>query len=250
MSKIILFITNSGDQPFEESILTTTINNYISYFKSPYGGSWTDQEIFYLHQPDLQTLSSSLEAVSQYSLSLIIFCGPAYQQEDTYTLKINQADEVDSKELFQNYSRYIVIVDNCAQINCEDDLQLFENLQPFTESLHAMLLNRWECKNYYNTINIEKCPNQWIGVYSLQTPVSQKLGSYYAAFLLKQARLMVGTTYEAIDFTKSFGHVRFPMIHQEVLTLISSYKTNIPELKIVMSEDTSIEESLVFSVLA
>lgn len=250
MSRIILFITNSREVPYEHSTIKTTINNYKSYFSTPYGGAWTVNEIYHLDQPDLQTLSDSLAIISEYQLCIIIFCGPVIASESTYELEINPNTRIHSRDIYSNKtSRYMIIIDNCYQINRENDIDFFDSFKPFKESLYAMLLNRWECKNYYETINTQQCTNQWVVVYSPNTPVSEYMGSYYAAFLLKQARLMISATYQAIDFKRNFGHITFPTLHKEVLSFLEYSDVFIPDLQIIQSENKT-ENSLVFGVLA
>jgi len=247
--RILLFITNSGNTSIEESSITTTINNYTSYFKSPYGGSWTEEEIFILNQPDLNYFSESLEYLDGYSQCIIIYCGPVYKKHDGYVLKLNEEDDFDSKLLYKNKEKCLVIIDDFKDINRTNDEALFNRLKPFNESLHALVLNQWDCKKYYITKNVEN-ENQHIVVYSIGTPVSKKLGSYYASFLLKQARIMVGDTYKSIDFKKSIGYVRFLNLHKEVLDLMKTYNLDTNKIEIITSQNITSNTSFIFSIIA
>ncbi len=252
MERFILFLTNNETtSDAGEAMITKTISNYKSYFKSSYGGWWDESEIFHIEQAEEGYLLENLLGLNQYPYSIIIFCGPTRKTKKDIYLQINPNFEISAQKLNEGVHKRILLIDDCVSGVTNTYNQKLKKLNLFEESLYGLMLNTIECKRLLAHKNLKESPNHTIVIYAANTPSSDQVGSYYAAFLLKSARLMIKEKYQSIDFTTSFGFLRFPEIHHNTITLMKENGIKTSGIKMILSDEEINEESdtLVFAIL-
>ncbi|KAA1243040.1 hypothetical protein [Aquimarina sp. RZ0] len=251
MERFILFITNSNTIPDENNtVINKTISNYKSYFKSSYGGWWDESEIFHLEQPEESVFEENLQNFNEYSYSIIIFCGPIRSSDNDVYLQLNPDFEISASEINAEAKKRILIIDDCISGVIKTYNQKLKKLHLFDESLYGLTLNTIECKRLLLHKNIKECPNHTITLCSFNTQVSDELGSYYAAFLLKTVRNMIKKTYQSVDFAKSFGFLRFPEVHYKTIEMMKEHNIKTSKIKMNLSEEVKEYDALVFAIIA
>ena len=254
MKRHVVFITNSGQENFVDSPLSITVDNYKSYFRAPYGGGWEPNEMLHVDQPQKDVLMQMLDQLTlHWDYSIVIFCGPVLNGNDgTKSLKINDQDEIPYEALRHNATKRLILVENLVAQNEDKDIEdLGVRLELKKESIHGLILNTFDCKKYYNK-RIINAPDQVIEVFAPRIPISPNFGTFYSAFMLKSARLMVKERIRSTDLKESFGFNRFPVIQEETNSLLSTNKIAIDAPHIMLSEAIQEDDNmaLIFGIVA
>jgi len=196
MKRRIIILTNPGklgDENYCEGVYKDK-ENYISFFKAPYGGYWSDSEIKYKDKPTKSWVNNEIRLLMQDEIefSIIIFCGHGWYSSisESNILDLNGIEEYDSIDLRKDANKRIIIHDSCRKVH---DLYINESIQKLFSvkgiSLSEMQrLNPDECKEYYNT-TILQCPKQIICSYSCDLNETAgddpPIGGFYSSSLIK-----------------------------------------------------------------
>lgn len=223
MKRRILIIANpgkSGEPNYCEGVFKDK-ENYALFFKSAIGGYYSDSEIRVFDKPSKVKLKSEIELLNtdKIDFSIIVFCGHGFYStiSETNILCINDTERIDSAEFKKNYSKRIVIEDNCREKLAE---YLFESVQKAFNATRLFdsggkLPNPELCKYYYNK-RIENCQEQLICATSCNIGEtagdSSSLGGYYSYYLLKETQSLAETALRSLN-QRSIEHQVFSFPH-------------------------------------
>lgn len=239
MKRKILIVTNPGKK--------TDINycagvyrdaeNYINFFKEPFGGYWSDSEIKYMDKPSLKSLDYEFQKACRAEFSIIIFSGHGWYSSQSLSniLQINDDQQIDSNALKAHTKKRIVILDCCREVYNEYILENKEQL--FSKGLEGVpLLNAQKCKKLYNKA-IDESPMQLI--VSNAAGINQTagddsaIGGVYSSNLISFTRKWSNQRAKEIDLRSQFALAPFPACHHacESNVILSSGGTQNPQIQ-------------------
>ena len=232
MKRKILIITNPGvvgDQYYCEGVYKDR-DNYKSFFKSAYGGFFSDSEIKVMDKPSKWLVDFELDMLQKNDIefSIIIFCGHGYYSttRESNILCLNDKEEtINSLDLRKNYNKRIIIEDNCREKVKEPLLESLQKAFSATQIFDSggKFPNPVECKRYYNEW-IQNCSKQLICAMSCNIDEtagdSSSRGGYYTSSLLKSATDSAKDITKKIDLTKKYKILSFPECHNKAIPLV------------------------------
>ena len=166
MKRRILIITNAGKvgaDNYCEGVYRDK-ENYISFFKSGYGGYYSDTEIRAFDKPTKAKVREEISNLTNDNIefSIIIFCGHGWYStiSNSNIFELNDSKEqIDSLELRTGAKKRIIIEDNCREPHPEyitESLSKAFSATALSENRNQQI-NLEECKRYYNKKILEGC---------------------------------------------------------------------------------------------
>lgn len=221
--------------------------NFVSYFKTSYGGYWNDSEITLLNNPSTDQLKEVLDSIYfECKYTIFIAFTPIYSQEEDVFIEYNQeGNTVSLSILKENICNGIVILDDHSGKHKDSDYL------PYKESIYAFMLNRFDCVTFLKEKNIKETPSQIILLYSLDSPKVDDVGSLFSYYLLNCARGMVKEKILTTDFFSSFSFIRIPLLFDLTKKCLEKNKVSTKKIGIEINATEEINEfnSLVFTMI-
>jgi len=262
MKRRILIITNAGKVGTDNYChgVYKDMENYVSFFKSGYGGYYADAEIRTFDKPTKAKVREELSNLTKDAIefSILIFCGHGWystiSNSNIFTLN-DSNEEIDSLEFRVGAKKRIVIEDNCREAYPE---YISESLiKGF--SARALYEDRRQhidpeqCKKYYNE-KISACPEQLIigqacsiGEFAGD---SSSTGGYYSSSLLKQTVDTATEDLQTVDLSKSYKTYNFPSSHNNAVPLVRARSGNKQNPQIEKPRINDANNYLPFAVIA
>ena len=166
MTRFALIISNPGEDGTDSYCAGVNIDvtNYVAFLKSPLGGSWYADEIKQLYKPSQRDVVYTLQSMSSYDYTFIVFSGHGYYsaQRESTILELSRAQEIDSLELAKGENKRTVLLD-CCRVVVEDVVLESTMLRAFAET--GKRLSAAQCRLYFDK-HISDCPNGIITGYA------------------------------------------------------------------------------------
>ncbi len=258
MNRRVLIISNPGEKGTDNYCAGVPIDveNYKSYFKAPYGGFWSDDEIKHLDKPTKSSVNKELSDIASFDFSIIIFCGHGWYSSvsESNILTLSKDESIDSNDLRKNAKRRIIILDSCRKVHKEYITDELRKAKMFSESVMAMVkLNGFQCKTYYNEA-AEKCPEQIITAYAANINElagdSSTFGGYYSSSLLKAAVDWVDDNIGSVDLATKYTSSIFPSHHNSSIPRVEKLSGGTQHPQIEKPRLSETNEYLPFVILA
>ena len=100
MKRKVLIIINPGKVRSDNYCNGVNVDSekYDSFFKSSYGGCYSDDEVEIMKRPSVLDLKIQLLSIKNYDFSIIIFCGHGFFSQITSSniLELNDDEDFDS----------------------------------------------------------------------------------------------------------------------------------------------------------
>ncbi|MCL6478698.1 MAG: caspase family protein [Peptococcaceae bacterium] len=120
MKRHALIISNPGELGAENYCegVKIDVKNYISFLKSPLGGTWYDSEITHLDRPSRANVHNAITNISLCDYTFIVFCGHGYfsASKESTILELRKNEEIDSLDLRNGARKRTIILDCCRKI--------------------------------------------------------------------------------------------------------------------------------------
>lgn len=257
MKRRVIIITNPGknNAPNYCKGVYKDASNYESFFKSPYGGYYSSDEIRIFDKPSkLRVLTElSLLNIQDIEFSIIIFCGHAFYStiSESNILEINDNEQIDSLDLRKNAKKRIIIEDNCREPHAQYIVESYTKMFSVKDST-GQQLDPIRCQKVYNE-QIEKCPNQLIIGMACDIGEtagdSETSGGFYSSSLLKATKNLAEQNLKHTNLKNSFKTFSFPECHDAAIPLVKRLSGNLQNPKITK---TRLDETkyLPFAVIA
>lgn len=248
MGRHLLLISNPGN-PNDKNYVKTTeeaINRWESFFRSPIGGYWQDNEISRYGEsrpitPDaIKRLMIPLNTV-QCEYSIIVFCGHGgctLDNQDAIQLPIPSTGDcrllpVDAL-LGEGlpFVRRTVILDSCRSLIPFASTQLFEDKQ--FSSIYKT--DGIECGKYYNDIVMQASPHVEV-LYSTSEhhkAFASKEGSAYTDAMSNLVR-MKSLWWKSLAINDRFGMYCYSMcdLHKDITSDLVGRNLQTPDYRII-----------------
>jgi hypothetical protein len=262
MKRRILIITNAGKigaANYCQGVYKDK-DNYVSFFKSGYGGYYSDSEIRTFDKPTKAKVESELSLLTndEIEFSIIIFCGHGWYstKSNSNIFELNDSKEqIDSLKFRLGAKKRIIIEDNCREPYAEYITESLSKAFSTTalSGSKSQQISPAECKKYYNN-KILECPEQIIigqacNIGELAGD-SNSTGGYYSGSLLKQTLDKAKEDLKTIDLSKSFKTYNFPSSHTNAIPLVRTRSGNKQNPQIEKPRLTDANNYLPFAVIA
>ncbi len=166
------------------------MENYEQFLKSPFGGTWYDDEIIQLTRPTRSELTWTLRNAAQHDYTLIVFSGHGWYSKthSSTILELRTKEDIDSMDLRMGCGKRTVILD-CGR-------RRSEGITPPIEEREESPINYpppdpTKCRRYYDEW-IEKCSLGLIVTHACKAQEiagDQRLnGGYYSYNLIRAAK--------------------------------------------------------------
>lgn len=261
MKRRILIITNAGkigSDNYCEGVFKDKAN-YISFFKTAYGGYYSDLEIKPFDKPTKVEIKEELSLMEKESIdfSIIIFCGHGWHSavSNSNIFHLNDTEEIDSLEFRKGAKKRIIIEDNCRK-----KYRTYIN-ESFSKAFSVEALyddkrqqpNPEQCKLYYNK-RISNCPEQIICARACNVDElagdSSVFGGYYSSSLLKQTVETVEVKLKTIDLSQNYCIFNFPSSHNNAIPLVKKLSNDKQNPQIEKPRVTDSDDYLPFAIIA
>lgn len=223
----IIIITNPGeigDEHYCEGVYRDK-DNYITYFKQPYGGLYNDSEIKYFDKPSKAAIELELKShkTDSIDMSIVVFCGHGWYSSVSKSniICLNKTESIDSLDLRKDYKKRLIILDSCREVH--DTYLLEEKSRSFSDILKATAgkqLNADSCKYNYNK-TIEECSDQLIILYGCSVNEvcgdDSQFGGYYSSSLLMASKDWVENQLLITNLTTHYSIRPVSIAHQEAV---------------------------------
>lgn len=225
MKRHLFLILNHGGIISPLPNVSVDRKNYISFFQSPEGGYWSNDEIsVYDDNFDFDVFVSDIRfqqlIQAPYEYIVIVFCGHGYTDEKGEQWFETRPDNsyksdvslTQIKNICQN-TRTLLISDACSSIHRR---VLNENRLRYFSGVSGVDLDyALSCKRLYNSL-IKLVPsNTFVAGFAAskgETANDNAEGGYYSQSLLKNAQKMVNLLKNDESY-KNYNHVVFSYIH-------------------------------------
>ena len=263
MKRRVLIIANPGKTGavnYCEGVFRDK-ENYTSFFKSGYGGYYSDSEIRTFDKPSKQKIKDELSALSidEIEFSILIFCGHGYYSSvsNSNIFHLNDTEDIDSLEFRKNAKKRIIIEDNCREVCHEyinDSRRLIKGFSAVAlyEQKNQQITPTL-CRFYYNQ-RISDCPEQIIVAMACNIGEfagdSSSSGGYYSSSLLKKTIDDATDDLKTVNLSQSHRIYNFPAKHNEAvpLVVVRSGNTQNPQIEKPRIHDS--KNYLPFAVIA
>ncbi|HHT02764.1 MAG TPA: hypothetical protein GX005_00405 [Bacteroidales bacterium] len=262
MKRRVIIITNAGkvgSENYCEGVYRDK-ENYISFFKSGYGGYYSDSEIRPFDKPSKAKVREELLQLTrdEIEFSIIVFCGHGWystiSESNIFELNDNK-EQIDSLELRANAKKRIIIEDNCREPYSEyitDSLIKSFSAEALFED-YRQRINPEECKRYYNK-EISECPEQLIIGQACKIGEtagdSSSTGGYYSSSLLKKTKETAENDLQSVDLTKSYKTYNFPSNHNLAVPIVQKRSGNKQNPQIEKPRYSDSSNYLPFAIIA
>lgn len=262
MKRRVIIITNAGKVGSENYCkgVYKDKENYISFFKSGFGGYYSDFEIRPFDKPSKAKVGEELSLLTRDDIefSIIVFCGHGWystvSESNIFELNDNK-EQIDSLELRTNVKKRIIIEDNCrepySEYMTESLIKSFSAEALFED--YRRLINPEECKKYYNK-KISECPEQLIIGQACRIGEtagdSSSTGGYYSSSLLKKTKDTVEDDLQSVNLTKSYKTYSFPSNHNLAVSVVQKRSGNKQNPQIEKPRYSDSSNYLPFAVIA
>ncbi len=254
MNRQLLLISNPGN-PNENNYVRTTetaIDRWESFFRSPIGGYWQDDEIMrygennQIDANEFQRLLTALNTV-QCDYSVIVFCGHGActtNDKDAIQLPIPSPANnnlIAVEDLINpaiSSVRRTVILDACRSLIPYTSEQLFE--QRKYSSVNA--IDGIKCSKYYNTLIMQSSPHVEV-LYSTskhEKAYGSMSGSQYADVMSDLVRAK-SLYWKILAIQNRYGQFCYSMceLQKDLIAELVKRNIQIPEYQIIGTADTS-----------
>jgi hypothetical protein len=165
MNRKLILLKNPGIKASDGNYapgVNIAIERYKSFFKSPIGGAWDDNEIIEINNSefDLKTAVKNLlndfdKQHIDYSIIVFVGHGANENSKDIIQLEDSQSITIDELKYPQNESlKRLIIVDACRSFTQATMLE--QRIDESKEYTSYKPLNRAQCRELYDSI-IEEC---------------------------------------------------------------------------------------------
>lgn len=186
--RVLIFINPGvqGEEDYCRGVLKDR-DNYISFFKEPYGGLWNDSEIIRKLRPAKSEVLQELCALrnDRIDFSIIIFCGHGFYSTDTEStiINLNDQNELFNSDDFKFYTgKSIIIIDSCRVESTITEATIILEQRTFAKA--GLVSDPEGCKRLYNN-RILECDEQVIISYSCdigeKSYDNSSLGGFYSS---------------------------------------------------------------------
>lgn len=262
MKRRIIILTNAGIEGTENYCdgVFRDKENYISFFKSGYGGYYSDTEIRTYDKPSKSKVREEISNLTndKIEFSIIIFCGHGWystiSNSNIFELNDNK-EQIDSLELRSGAKKRIIIEDNCRKPHDEyltESMSKVFSTTSLSENRNQQI-NLEECKRFYNK-KISECPEQIIIGQACNIGEvagdSSSTGGYYSSSLLKQTLNTAKEDLRSIDLLNNFIVYNFPLSHNNAVPIVIARSGNTQNPQIEKPRLSDPNNYLPFAVIA
>ena len=207
MKKKILMIGNTDGLPG----VPVDIDAYYSFFTSPIGGAWCDDEIDIMLNPTQRCVFNKIVEIeeSRYDYVITIFLGHGAEMDYGTILKINEREVIGLHHLM-NLSPKQIIIAEC----CRKPVQMPADLAFANAGATMLSMSRDPIRQAYED-RIRDCPPQKIILFACDTDEKAKGssdGGRYSSYLLQAAHMTL------IDSHSPFASVN--RVHRAVVSMM------------------------------
>jgi hypothetical protein len=244
MKRKLILISNPGNPSHSNYVRTTedAIRMWESFFRSPIGGYWEDDEIAHYGE-DMNISPEKLRRLVaiQCDYSIVVFCGHGCctkDEKDAIQLPVPTDENVNLfpvEDFFGNTAssiRRTVILDACRTIIPYTSRQLFEERQ--YSSIYR--IDGIACREYYNSLIMQASPHVEI-LYSTSEhhkAYGTLVGSQYADTTSNLVRTN-SLLWKAQAINNRLGHFCYTMcdLQKDLTSNLVNRNVQIPEYRII-----------------
>lgn len=235
ITRCVLIIASPGKGNSYCPGVLEDVKSYTRFFKSKYGGLYSDSEIQVMNNPSKRLLQLKILSMKYFDFTFIIFCGHGYYDDISLNQNIlcinDYNEEISSNDLRKYSNKRILIEDCCRQKKSEfifESTELEKSIRMFSSGGGFISPEIYK-KNYNDAI--ERCPKQIIVATSCdigETAGDFSKGGYYSYFLVKSAEEIINKNNETGKLI-----LHFPYVHNCAIKKVSnrSGETQNPQIE-------------------